>query len=149
MRRGFRLIVTLTHQHMQDGEGLLRAVTEIDVVIGGRDHDPMTSTVGGRLIAKAGSDAKWLGVTRVPLSGLPRAVHELVPITDQTPSDPEMAGLIKRYTDQLARDLAVAIGETTVPLDARNQALRQQEAALGNYIADMHRTDGDAPVSIT
>src|SRR5436309_2431090 len=142
-------IIALTHLHMQDDEGLLRAVPEIDVVIGGHDHDPMTSTVSGRLIAKAGSDAKWLGVTRVPLSGLPRAVHELVPITDQTPSDPEMAGLIKRYTDQLARDLAVVIGETTVPLDARNQAVRQQEAALGNYIADVMRTAVDATVTIT
>ena len=149
MPRGYRRIVTLTHLHMQDDEGLLRAVPEIDVAIGGHDHDPMTSTVGGRLIAKAGSDGKWLGVTRVPLSGLPRAVHELVPITDQTPSDPEMAGLIKRYTDQLARDLAVVIGETTVALDARNQAVRQQEAALGDYIADVMRTAVDATVAIT
>lgn len=148
-RNGAQRIIALTHLHMQDDEQLLRAVPEVDLVIGGHDHDPLTSTIVGRLIAKAGSDAKWLGVTRVPLSGTPRAAHELITITDQTPADPEMAALVKRYQDQLAKDLEVVIGETTVPLDARNQAVRQQEAALGNYIADAMRAAVSADVAIT
>lgn len=148
-RSGAQRIIALTHLHMHEDEQMLRAVPEIDLVIGGHEHDPLTSTIGGRLIAKAGSDAKWLGVTRVPLSGAPRAAHELITITDQTPSDPEMAALVKRYTDQLARDLELVIGETTVPLDARNQAVRQQEAALGNFIADAMRTAVSADVAIT
>lgn len=148
-RSGAQRIIALTHLHMHEDEQMLRAIPEIDLVIGGHEHDPLTSTVGGRLIAKAGSDAKWLGVTRVPLSGVPRAAHELITITDQTPSDPEMAALVKRYTDQLARDLELVIGETTVPLDARNQAVRQQEAALGNFIADAMRAAVGADVAIT
>lgn len=60
-----------------------------------------------------------------------------------------MVALVKRYQDQLAKDLEVVIGETTVPLDARNQAVRQQEAALGNYIADVMRSAVQADVAIT
>jgi len=72
-RSSAQRIIALTHLHMHEDEQMLRAVPEIDLVIGGHEHDPLTSTIGGRLIAKAGSDAKWLGVTRVPLSGAPRA----------------------------------------------------------------------------
>lgn len=148
-RNGAQRLIALTHLRVGDDEQMLRAVPEVDLVIGGHEHDPLTSTVGGRLIAKAGSDAKWLGVTRVPLSGAPRATHELITITDQTPSDPTMAALVKRYQDQLAKDLEVVIGETTVTLDARNQMVRQQEAALGNYIADVMRAAVEADVAIT
>jgi hypothetical protein len=127
----------------------LRQVPEIDLVIGGHEHDPLTATVGGRLIAKAGSDAKWLGVTRFALDGSRAARHELVTITDKTPSDAAMASLIKRYTDQLGKELEIVIGETTVPLDARNSVVRQQESALGNFIADVMRAAVQADLAIT
>ncbi|MDQ7843741.1 MAG: 5'-nucleotidase C-terminal domain-containing protein [Armatimonadota bacterium] len=148
-RAGAERIIALTHLRVEDDERLLAAVPEVDLVIGGHEHDPLTRTVGGRLIAKAGSDAKWLGVTRVPLRGAPRAAHELVTIDEKTPADPAMAALLRRYADQLARDLEVVIGETTTPLDARNQTVRQQESALGNYIADVMRAAVAADVAIT
>src|SRR5256884_8324752 len=40
MPRGYPRIVTLTHLHMQDDEGLLRAGPEIDVAIGGDRYPP-------------------------------------------------------------------------------------------------------------
>lgn len=122
---------------------------EIDLVIGGHEHDPLTATVGGRLIAKAGSDAKWLGVTRLALDGSRRATHDLITIDEKTPSDPAMAALVKRYTDQLSKELDAVIGETTVPLDARNTVVRAQESALGNFIADVMRTATQSDLAIT
>jgi len=148
-RAGAERIIALTHLRVEEDERLLRAVPEIDLVIGGHEHDPLTRTVGGRLIAKAGSDAKWLGVTRLPLRGAPAATHELLPVGETTPADPAMAALLKRYADQLAKDLDVVIGETGTPLDARNQVVRQQEAALGNFIADVMRAAVRADVAIT
>lgn len=148
-RAGATRIIALTHLRLDEDEQLLAVVPQIDLVIGGHEHDPLTKTVGGRLIAKAGSDAKWLGVTRIPLQGTPSATHELLTVDEKVPSDPAMAALVKRYSDQLARDLDVVIGETAAPLDARNQIVRQQEAALGNYIADVMRTAVAADVAIT
>ncbi len=148
-RAGAQRIIALTHLRVDEDEQLLRAIPEIDLVIGGHEHDPLTRTVGGRLIAKAGSDAKWLGVTRLLLRGIPTATHELLTIDEKTPSDPAMAALLKRYADQVGRDMEVVIGETTVALDARNQAVRQQESALGDYIADVMRASVGADVAIT
>lgn len=148
-RAGASRIIALTHMRVDEDEALLAAVPEIDLVIGGHEHDPLTRTVGGRLIAKAGSDAKWLGVTRVPLRGTPQAAHQLLTIDEKTAADPAMAALVKRYSEQFARDMEVVIGETTAPLDARNQSVRQQESALGNYIADVMRAVMNADVAIT
>lgn len=148
-RNGAQVIIALTHLRVGDDQELLRQVPEIDLVIGGHEHDPLTATVGGRLIAKAGSDAKWLGVTRLALDGSRRATHDLITIDEKTPSDPAMAALVKRYTDQLSKELDAVIGETTVPLDARNTVVRAQESALGNFIADVMRTATQSDLAIT
>lgn len=148
-RAGARRIIALTHLRVDEDEALLRAVPAIDLVIGGHEHDPLTRTVGGRLIAKAGSDAKWLGETRLPLAGPPAATHTLVTVDEKSPVDPAMAALAKRYAEQFTRDMDVVIGEAPAPLDARNSAVRQQEAALGNFIADVMRQAVAADVAIT
>jgi 2',3'-cyclic-nucleotide 2'-phosphodiesterase (5'-nucleotidase family) len=148
-RAGARRIIALTHLRVDEDEALLGAVPGIDLVIGGHEHDPLTRTVGGRFIAKAGSDARWLGVTRLPLAGSPSATHTLLTVDEKTPADAAMAALVKRYADQFAKDMETVIGETTTALDARNQAVRQQEAALGNYIADVMRQAVAADVAIT
>ncbi|MER3459969.1 MAG: bifunctional metallophosphatase/5'-nucleotidase [candidate division GAL15 bacterium] len=147
--RGARVIVALTHLSLSEDQQLLRQVPEVDLVIGGHEHDPLTATVDGRLVAKAGSDVKWLGVTRLALDGSRRAQHELVPVDERVPRDPEMAKLVERYAQALSRELEVVIGETTVPLDARNTTVRQQESNLGNFIADVMRAAVGADVAIT
>ncbi len=147
--RGARVIVALTHLSMAQDQELLRQLPEIDLVIGGHEHDPLTATVGGRLVAKAGSDARWLGVTRLRLDGSRSAQHQLVEVDAQVAPDPEMAKLVQRYSEQLSRELDAVLGETTVPLDARNTAVRQQESNLGNFIADVMRAAVGADVAIT
>lgn len=100
-------------------------------------------------MAKAGSDAKWLGVTRLSLDGSRRAQHQLVDVDERVPPDPEMAKLVQQYSQRLSKELEVPIGETTVPLDARNVTVRQQESNLGNFIADVMRAAVGADVAIT
>ncbi len=147
--RGARVIVALTHLSLAEDQELLRRVPEVDLVIGGHEHDPLTATVGGRLVAKAGSDARWLGITRLRLDGSRSAQHELVDVDERVPPDPDMAKLVQRYAQELSRELEVVIGQTTVPLDARNTTVRQQESNLGNFIADVMRAAVGADVAIT
>ncbi len=147
--RGARVVIALTHLSMAQDQELLRRVPEVDLVIGGHEHDPLVATVAGRLVAKAGSDGRWLGVTRLQLDGSRAAQHHLVDVDERVPPDPEMAKLVQRYSEQLSRELEVVIGETAVPLDARNTTVRQQESNLGNFIADVMRAAVGADVAIT
>ena len=148
-RNGAQVIIALTHLGISDDQRLLRQIPEIDLVIGGHDHDPMTARVDGRLIAKAGADARWLGVTQLALDGTRAATHSLIAISDKTPSDPAMAAAMRQYADLLNKELDVVIGETLVPLDARSVIVRQQEAVLGNVIADAIRAAVQADLAIT
>ncbi len=151
-RGGARVIVGVTHIHMHEDQQILRDVPGIHFIAGGHEHDPLRATVGQALVAKAGSDARWLGVVRMrvtPEGRLMSIADELIPINEQTPSDDAVAALVKRYADQMSRELEVVVGRTSVPLDARNTAVRGGEAVLGNFIADVMRRAVDADIAIT
>jgi len=151
-RRGAKIIVGITHLDMAEDVQILRQVPGIHLIIGGHDHDPMRATVGTSVVAKAGSDARWLGIVRMQVTSDGRVTSikdALTAITETTPSDPEVGALVKRYADRMSRELDVVIGRTSVPLDARNTAVRSAEAALGNLIADVMRQAVDADIAIT
>ncbi len=151
-RNGARVIVGITHLDMEQDVQILREVQGIHVIAGGHDHDPMRAAVGRALVAKAGSDARWLGVVRMQVTPDGRVMSitdELIPITQATPSDDAVAAIVKRYADQMSRELDVVIGRTSVALDARNAAVRGAESALGNFITDVMRRAVDADVAMT
>jgi 2',3'-cyclic-nucleotide 2'-phosphodiesterase (5'-nucleotidase family) len=151
-QRGAKVIVGITHLNMAQDVEILQQVQGITLIVGGHDHDPMRAVVGPSLVAKAGSDTRWLGVIRVQVTSDGRVTgikDERITINDQTPSDPVVGPIVKRYEDQLSKELDVVIGRTTAPLDARNTTVRAAESALGNYIADVMRKAVDADVAIT
>jgi 5'-nucleotidase/UDP-sugar diphosphatase len=151
-RNGARVIVGLTHVDFALDQRLLRETPGINLLVGGHDHDPMRATVGSAVVAKAGSDARGLGVVRMQVGADGRVTgirDELIPITDQTPSDPAVAMIVQSYAEKMSRELDVVIGRTSVPLDARNTAVRAVEAPLGNFIADVMRQAVSADVAIT
>ncbi len=150
--QGATVVIAITHTRMETDQAVVRAVPGISLVIGGHDHDPLRALVNGVLIRKAGSDARFLGIVRLTVTAGGSIVDvrdELVPITDQTPSDPVMAALVKSYADKVSKELDVAIGRTDVELDARNATVRAKESNLGNLIADIMRQAVGADVAIT
>jgi 5'-nucleotidase len=145
------VLVAVTHQNMPADEALARAVPELALVVGGHEHDPLESVVGGTLITKAGSDGAF--VVRVDLQAtrdgkvLARQ-HRFVPVTAELPEDPAMAALVARYEARLDAELGVPVGETAVPLDARNAVLRTRETNVGNLVADVIRARLAADVGV-
>jgi len=151
-RNGARVIVGVTHLDMATDQRILREVPGIHFIAGGHEHDPLRAMVGRSLVAKAGSDARFLGVVRMQVTPDGRVISiadELIPITSETPSDDAVAAIVKRYADRMSREQDVVIGRTTVALDARNATVRAAESALGNFIADVMRQVVDADVAIT
>lgn len=151
-KQGATVVIGLTHLRMATDQAIVRAVPGITLVLGGHDHDPLRAVVDGVLIRKAGSDARFLGIVRLTVTPDGTVVNvqdELVPITDQTPSDPILAALIKSYAAQISKELDAVVGRTDVELDARNTTVRARESSLGNLIADVMRQAMGADVAIT
>lgn len=151
-KQGAAVVIGLTHLAMVTDQLVVRATPGITLVIGGHDHEPLRAVVNGVLIRKAGSDARFLGVVRLtvmPDGAVVSVEDELVPITDQTPSDPKLAAVLKSYAAQLSKELDIVVGRAQVELDARTATVRAKESSLGNFIADVIRQTVDADVAIT
>src|SRR5262249_58283382 len=56
---GGRVVVGVTHQEIADDRALAVAA-DVDVILGGDEHDPMVAEDGKTLITKGGSDARYL-----------------------------------------------------------------------------------------
>jgi 5'-nucleotidase / UDP-sugar diphosphatase len=152
LRTGRRpIVVAVTHQDMPADERMAREVPGIHLVIGGHEHDPLENLVGETLITKAGADGVF--VVRIDLQAtrdgkvLARQ-HRFIAITPELPEDPGMAALVARYQGRLSEALDVRIGETQVPLDARNAALRTSETNVGNLVTDVMRSRLQADVAL-
>jgi 5'-nucleotidase len=149
-RNGAQLVVAVTHQHMR-ADRALAAGADVDVILGGHEHEPLVAEEGKALITKAGSDARYL--VQVDLWLKPDgtlverswAFHE---VSARVPEDPEVAAVVRRYAERLDRELDTVVGRTAVPLEARRRALRTQETNLGNFVADAMRARLDADVAL-
>lgn len=144
------VIVALTHLTYAEDRALAERFPEIDVIIGGHEHSPITSAVGTTLISKAGSEARF--VARIDLNrrdaDAVEKFYELIPITDALPDDPAAGEVINAWEARLGKELELSVGRTSVPLDGRNTRVRSMETNLGNLIADAIRADVDAEIAI-
>ena len=142
-KSGVQLVVAVTHQDMAADRALAAAPgVEVDVILGGHEHDPLVYEEARTLITKAGSDARYL--VQVDLwfgaDGRMRerswAFHE---VSARIPDDPDVARLVAAYNERIGRELDTVVGRTTTPLEARRSPLRTRETNLGDYIADAMR----------
>lgn len=129
----------------------LAAGADVDVLLGGHEHEPLVAEEGKALITKAGSDVRYLVQVDLWLRAdgalVERswAFHE---VSARVPEDPEVAAVVRRYGDRLDRELDTVIGRTAAPLEARRGPLRTAETNLGNFIADAMRARLDADVAV-
>lgn len=156
-RQGAEMIVAVTHLAFADDRRLVERFPEIDLVIGGHEHFPLTATERHALISKAGSDARFVAridvnLIRAATSGAPggyvERLFELIPVTSAVPDDPATAEVVKAYDAKLGTELKVVVGETAVPLDAVSVRLRAGEMPIGNLFADAIRAGTHADVAL-
>ena len=149
-RDGAAVIVAVTHLAFATDRALVERFPEIDLIIGGHEHYPITSTENRTLISKAGTDARWVAridVNRRPEGTLER-FYELIPITSAMPDDPATAAVVAAYDARLGSELDMVVGTTRVPLDAVSVRLRSSERNVGNFVADAIRADAGADAAI-
>jgi len=148
---GVNVIVAVTHLAFADDRALVEQYPDIDVVIGGHEHYPITAVERRSFISKAGSDAKF--VARIDVgqrpSGAIERFYELLPITSTLRDDPKTAAAIASYETKLGTALDKVAGTAKVPLDGVSLHLRTSETNLGNLLADAMRANAHSDIAIT
>jgi 2',3'-cyclic-nucleotide 2'-phosphodiesterase (5'-nucleotidase family) len=151
-RAGADVIVALTHLTFEEDRQLAAKFPEIDVIVGGHEHYPITTSESHTVISKAGSDARFVARVDLKRGPGPRGVlerfFELVPITIAIPDEPATAAVADSFEKRLGTELDRVVGTTTAPLDTTDQRL-VGETALGNLIADALRDDVSADVALS
>lgn len=149
-REGADLIVAITHLAFADDRALAERFPEIDLIVGGHEHYPVTAIENRTLISKAGSDARFvarLDIDRRP-SGAVERFYELIPVTSALADEPRTADVVRSYETRLGAELNTVVGTARVPLDADTVRLRAAETNLGNLFADAMRTAAGADIAI-
>jgi 5'-nucleotidase len=148
--RGAHLVVAVTHQHMR-ADRALAAAADVDVILGGHEHEPLVGEEGKALITKAGSDARYLVEVDVwmrPGGALVERSWTFHEVSERLSEDPGVAAVVRAFGTRLGRELDTEVGRTTVPLEARRAPLRTQESNLGDFLADAMRARLDAEVAM-
>jgi 5'-nucleotidase len=158
-REGAQVIVALTHLTFADDRRLVQRFPDIDIVVGGHEHYPITALEGRTLISKAGTEAQWVARIDLAATQTVRAgkstrpqIHrffELMPVTADIPNDVNTADVIEQFQTRLSAQLDTVVADLTVALDARSVKLRAGEQAIGNLFADAIRADVSAEAAIT
>ena len=154
---GADLIVALTHLSLAEDQALIRALPEIDLVLGGHEHIPITFEEGGALLLKAGTDAEYLVAADLVIDITGEGDERKVAwraewrylATAGIAGDPEIAALVAKEEAALSGELDQRLAITTTELDSRRATVRGRESTMGDVIADAMRAAVTADVAIT
>jgi 5'-nucleotidase len=147
-REGATVIVAVTHLAFATDRALVERFPEIDLIIGGHEHYPITSTENRTLITKSGSDARFVAridVNRRPEGTLER-FYQLLPMTSDLLDEPNTAAAVASFERRLSAELETVVGTSSVPLDAIGT--RSSETNLGDLVADAIRADAATDIAI-
>ena len=153
LRDSVQALVALTHLDFDDDTRLAQSIPELDLIMGGHDHENMVLRRGPRLtpITKADANARSVFVHEIRWD--PR-VQELdiesrfVPITDEMPDDPETAAEVARWVDAAYAGFRAqgfepheVVTNVTEPLDGLEASVRNRPTTLTELIAEGVRAE--------
>ena len=139
------IIVGVTHLNMSTDEQIAMENPDIDVIIGGHEHVPLSALVGKTLIRKAGSNATKLGKVELTYflpqqksKAVIKKNREFISVTEDIQPDTVLKKIIDKYQERIKKYDEI-IGQTETPLEARSVCMRSHETNTGNLIADLMR----------
>ena len=158
--QGVDLIIGITHLTFAQDRKLAAAVPDIDLIVGGHEHEVLEAMVGETLITKAGANAINLGLIRLKTLAIepppPPPAKSLVVEKGWrllsvdpaiVPANPAMAEILAPYQREIEPYSKIA-GTSLVPLDGQEDTLRTAESNLGNYVADAARMTMEADIAL-
>lgn len=140
---GVDVIIALTHLTIEEDKELLAKVPEIDIILGGHEHDPITTFVGGRMIHKSGNNAEYLGVIDIDMDKKGKQVclkhqWEMVPVSGVR-ADPKLQKKLLSFKAQASKTYETVLAKTEVAIESSHSSVRSKQSPLGSLAADALR----------
>ncbi len=145
------MIVAITHQAIENDIALLNSEGNLDLILGGHEHEAQTVAVGSRYVLKADADA--VSTQFATLWGARNEWRQAPRLLDVKPSllpDTAVEQVVDRWRDSLLTKLGPnnLVGVVMEPLDATSLSLQSRETAFGNIVADAIRSGTGADIGL-
>ncbi len=148
---GAQIIVGLTHMTMEQDLNLAGS-TPVDLILGGHEHVLLSGFAGHAPVFKMTSDARFLGKIEIHYNTSTKAIENILcepmVVGHELKDDLQIVDAIKKYDDQLLKELDQPVGETKVELNAIQSDNETRETNLADFIADAFRGSTGADVVI-
>ncbi len=154
--QGADLLVAVVHANREVDRRLYDS-RAFDIILTGDDHDLALFFDGRTAMVESREEAEFVTAVDVKVDieekDGKRSVKwfpgfRIIDTATVSP-DPETQAKVDEYNALLSKELDVAVGTTTEPLDSRKATVRTTESAIGNLIADAIRAAAGADVAIT
>ncbi len=153
---GVDAVVGLTHVALDTDATLAAEVPELDLILGGHEHENYHLMRGSddTPIVKADANARSVYVHELHIDTATGAVSvdsRFVPVTDDVPEDPETAAEVEKWVDRAFAGFRAegfepeaVVATTPIPLDGREASVRNRPTALTELIAEamLHAAEG-------
>ncbi|KAI9208305.1 Metallo-dependent phosphatase-like protein [Polychytrium aggregatum] len=164
---GVDIIIALTHMRVPNDMRLAREVPEIDLILGGHDHDffaggdnvsqPEKFVHEGNVrVIKSSCDFRDVTLNELTIQRRTpekpayishvKVLHKQV--TKDLPEDPKALEIVKQSLSGLGQKLDRVVGRTKTVLDARGSVCRTRESNIGNFVSDLIRFTYDTDIAM-
>jgi 5'-nucleotidase len=145
------IIVAITHQTLAADVALLNREGQLDLILGGHEHEAHSVAVGTRYVLKADANAvSTQFMTIWGTKGEWREAPRLLDVKPNLPVDTAVQAVINQWQDSLRARLGAnyVVGTVVQPIDAFDAPQRQQETELGDLVTDAIRLGTSADIAV-
>ncbi|KAK6186162.1 hypothetical protein SNE40_008256 [Patella caerulea] len=147
--QGADIVIALTHMRWPNDTRLAEEVDDIDIILGGHDHDYIVKQINGKYVVKSGTDFRNLShISLVKENGNWNIDIKRVDLDSSIPEDDLIKDMVIAKLAQVDDKMDNRLGEMLVELDGRFSKIRTQETNLGNFITDVILTATNADVAL-
>lgn len=136
------VVVAVTQHPMEENRALVRAVPEIDAVLGEEmaEYESVIDYEGDvPLMASEGNMGSMIRLDITNKHGGYHFAPSVVEVDHTVAPDPKLRALEERYEAEMEQNLSTVLATVKTPLLNPDNASRYQETAVGNFVADAYR----------
>jgi len=147
---GVQFVIALTHMRWPNDVRLAENVEEIDLILGGHDHDFGCRQVNGKMVVKSGTDFRNYAVITLIFTGDGHVDVDVqkASVDSSIAEDEEMKSVVEEYTKFMGEKMDTVLGHIDIELDGRFKIVRRQESNLGNFITDIMLKSMEADIAL-
>ncbi|XP_076449119.1 mannosylglucosyl-3-phosphoglycerate phosphatase-like [Babylonia areolata] len=148
-QQGADIVIALTHMRWPNDEKLAECVPEIDLILGGHDHDYDVKQVNGRYVLKSGTDFRNCSKLTLTRDDTGWFIDiQRVDLTSDFPEDPDVKLVVQKMLEGVEGKMDTYLGTMGVQMDGRFSSVRTMETNLGNFITDIMLSATNAEIGL-